>query len=246
MATQTDYAAHLRNLPTSQWDDYLRANSGLPGARANLALAQAVADVGDEATFRHLLTYDAASAPTNTADEFLALCGTVGYGKLLVEHDPVVLETLRTCANDSRWRVREGVAMAFQRFGDHDFGALIDMLETWINGTLLEQRAVAGALCEPRLLKNPDEVARILHMLDEITAQIPAVTDRKAEDFIALRKGLAYCWSVAVAALPEQGKPLMEKWLASSDKDIRWLMKENLKKDRLKRMDAVWVEKWIR
>ncbi|MBA3873794.1 MAG: hypothetical protein H0X30_32070, partial [Anaerolineae bacterium] len=60
------------------------------------------------------------------------------------------------------------------------------------------------------------------------------------------RKGLAYCWSVAVAALPEQGKPLMEKWLASSDKDIRWLMRENLKKDRLKRMDSAWVDRSLK
>jgi hypothetical protein len=36
----------------------------------------------------------------------------------------------------------------------------------------------------------------------------------------------------------------MEKWLASSDKDIQWIMRENLKKARLARMDAAWVEKW--
>ena len=35
----------------------------------------------------------------------------------------------------------------------------------------------------------------------------------------------------------------MEKWLTSSDKDIRWIMKENLKKNRLVRMDADWVKK---
>jgi hypothetical protein len=61
-----------------------------------------------------------------------------------------------------------------------------------------------------------------------------------------LRKGVAYCRSIEIAALPKQGKFLMEKWLASPDKDIRCLMKENLKKDRLKRMDSVWVAKWER
>ena len=55
--------------------------------------------------------------------------------------------------------------------------------------------------------------------------------------FKTLRQGLGYCWSVAVAALPEAGKPLMEKWLASADPDIRWIMRENLKKNRLVRMD---------
>jgi hypothetical protein len=36
----------------------------------------------------------------------------------------------------------------------------------------------------------------------------------------------------------------MEKWFASADKDIRWIMRENLKKSRLARLDAAWVAKW--
>ena len=46
---------------------------------------------------------------------------------------------------------------------------------------------------------------------------------------------------MAVAALPDVGKPLMEKWLGSDDPDIRWIMRENLKKNRLAKMDAAWV-----
>jgi hypothetical protein len=49
---------------------------------------------------------------------------------------------------------------------------------------------------------------------------------------------------VAVAALPDAGKAFMEKWLAKSDKDIQWIMQENLKKNRLVRMEAPWVEYW--
>jgi predicted NAD/FAD-dependent oxidoreductase len=59
---------------------------------------------------------------------------------------------------------------------------------------------------------------------------------------VALRKGLAYCWSVALVANPESGKQMMEKWLEDSDKDIRWIMRENLKKNRLIRMDFAWVQ----
>jgi hypothetical protein len=36
----------------------------------------------------------------------------------------------------------------------------------------------------------------------------------------------------------------MEKWLVTPDKDIRWIMLENLKKNRLVRVDADWVKKW--
>jgi hypothetical protein len=84
----------------------------------------------------------------------------------------------------------------------------------------------------------------VLRLLDKITASLRKVQDRKSEDFMTLRKGLGYCWSVAVAALPDEGKPLMDKWLADTDKDIRWIMKENLKKNRLARVDAGWVIKW--
>jgi hypothetical protein len=70
------------------------------------------------------------------------------------------------------------------------------------------------------------------------------IQDRKSADFKALRMGLGYCWSVAVAALPVHGKKKMEKWFSSSDKDIVWIMKENLKRDRLKRIDDKWVSRW--
>ncbi len=63
----------------------------------------------------------------------------------------------------------------------------------------------------------------------------------KRDEFKTLRQGLGYCWSVVVAALPAQGKGTMERWLSSTDKDVRWIMKENLKKKRLVRMDQAWV-----
>ena len=79
--------------------------------------------------------------------------------------------------------------------------------------------------------------------MDRITASM--VTDNKSpdEDYKVLRQGMGYCWSVAVAALPDVGKTMMERWLRCDDKDIRWIMKENLKKNRLVKMDADWVKK---
>ena len=44
--------------------------------------------------------------------------------------------------------------------------------------------------------------------------------------FQALRKALGYGWSVAVAAYPNEGKPVFDHWLNSKDKDVRWVMKE--------------------
>jgi hypothetical protein len=122
--------------------------------------------------------------------------------------------------------------------------ALIADMRAWADGSPYEQRAAAAALCEPRLLKTAEYARATLEILETITAAIEQNHHRKSEDFIALKKGLAYCWSVAVAALPQEGKPYMEHWLASADPDIRWIMKENLSKNRLERVDPQWVEHW--
>ena len=242
MTKADDYRATLRS--PEDWDAYLLKESGLPGPRGNLELAQAVADEGDRGLFERYLTYTPDKAPTNSPYEFLAFCGAVGLGRLLAEGDRGLLVPLRSLASDPRWRMREGVAMALQRLGDADMDVLLAEMRGWAKGTRLEQRAAAAALCEPRLLKRQEHARATLEMLDTITASLEGAHDRHSEDFLALRKGLGYCWSVAVAALPAEGKAMMEKGLANADPDIGWIMKENLKKTRLVRMDAEWVQKW--
>jgi hypothetical protein len=95
------------------------------------------------------------------------------------------------------------------------------------------------------LLFQAEHAHAVLEILDGITSSIEMMELRQSDDFRTLRKGLAYCWSVAVAALPTEGKSLMEKWLVKLDKDIQWIMKENLRKSRLTRMDSNWVRKWL-
>ena len=98
-------------------------------------------------------------------------------------------------------------------------------------------------MCEPRLLGQNQYAREVLGILDKITAGIEQADYRRSEEFLTLRQGLGYCWSVAVVSLPVEGKALMEKWLVNSDRDVRWIMRENLKKARLVRMDAEWVKK---
>ena len=247
MTKSDEYRARLRSLKS--WDAYLLQESGLPGPRGNLELAQVVEDEGDPALFRRYLAYTSEQAPVNSPYEFLAFCGVVGLGRVVAESGGMganreLVEVLRGCASDPRWRLREGVAMALQRIGEADMDGLLVEMDAWSRGTPLEQRAAAAALCEPRLLCQPEQVRQVLQILDHITASIADVQERRSPDFLALRKGLGYCWSVAVAALPDEGKAYMERWLADPDKDIRWIMRENLKKKRLARLDADWVEKW--
>ncbi len=237
-----DYRKTLRSL--KDWEPFLLKNSGLPGPRGNIELGQAVADEGDKKLFTRLISFNAKVAPVNTQQEFLAFCGTVGFGRLAAEGDTGAMKILRRQASDPRWRTREAVAMGLQRVGDKDMVRLLDEMDEWSKGNPLEQRAAVAALCEPRLLNDKKHTARTLLILDVVTRAILKITDRKSEEFQALKKGLGYCWSVAVAALPREGKAMIEKWFVSDDRDIQWIMKENLKKDRLARADAAWVKKW--
>ncbi len=108
-------------------------------------------------------------------------------------------------------------------------------MQAWAGGGFYEQRAAAAALCEPRLLAAPANAAAVLELLDRITHGIAESTpaERKSEPFRTLRQALGYCWSVAVAAEPGAGVPAMERWLADPDPDVRWIMRENLKKKRI-------------
>ena len=239
MTKLDDYRYALRDLDT--WDAYLLAESGLPGPRGNIELANAVADEGDEALFHRYLAYDADTAPTNTPEEFLAFCGALGLGRLIADGRADLVPRLRRLSEDPRWRTREAVAMALQRWGDADMDGLLAEMRTWSGGSALERRAAAAGLCEPRLLRDAGHAAQVLEILDAMTASIAGDEQRRSDAFRALRKGLGYCWSVAVAAAPDAGKPMMESWLDSDDEDVRWIMRQNLAKKRLERIDPEWV-----
>ena len=110
-------------------------------------------------------------------------------------------------------------------------------------GTRLEQRAAAAGLCEPVLLTDEVVADGVLAMLDTITATLSEAGDRRTVEYAALKKALGHGWSVAVVAAPARGKRQMEQWSASANPDIHWIMRENIKKNRFVRLDAVWVER---
>ena len=242
MGKREQYRETLRSL--GNWEPYLLEHSGLPGPRGNLELADAVADLGSEEQFLSFLRHDSMVAPTNTPQEFLAFCGAVGLGELVSQGRTDLLPRFREAASDERWRMREAVARGLQRWGRVDMEGLLGEMTGWAGGTLLERRAAVAALCEPSLLGDETQARRVLLMLNEITAGLLDETDRRCDAFRVLRKALGYCWSVAVVALPQVGRELMAKWFPCEDRDVRWVMKENLRKARLARMDGAWVTLW--
>jgi hypothetical protein len=202
-----------------------------------------VAEEASEEQAARLEAWDPSRAPAGSREEYLACCGVAALGPLLAAGRPDLLERLRRHASDPRWRVREAVAIALQRWGDDDLPALHRAVRDWAGGgtppgtaSRLEQRAAAAALCEPRLLRTRGAAAAALEVLDAITATVEGAGDRREEAFRTLRQALGYCWSVAVAADPEAGLPRFERWAASPDPDLRWIVRENLRKQRLRRL----------
>lgn len=242
MSKIDEYRETLKSL--ADWTPYLLQESGLPGPRGNLELAHTVAQIGSREQFETFLRVPLELSPTNDPHEFLVFCGVLGLGKLAAEGDHEQIARLRSYASDPRWRVREGVATALQLLGDVDMPLLLREMSAWSEGNWLEKRAAAAALAEPRLLKQAEAARGALKVIDSITSAMSASKDRASEDFRVLRQAMGYCWSVLVAALPTEGKSMMEKWLASEDKDIRWVMRENLKKNRLLKADPAWVAEW--
>ncbi len=131
-------------------------NSNLPGPRANLTLLEVFSGElrrlceGSPERFWRLSVQLCAAT-----DEFVAMCGARGVGKVGGSSDsyyPKALTKLRSLASDSRWRVREAVAMSLQ-------GLIVDRrvapsdLEAWVtDGTWFEMRAVAAAAPEEGFL----------------------------------------------------------------------------------------------
>ena len=229
-------------LEASNRIQYVLDHSNLPGPRGNLELMFAVQDVGDELFFKKCLEYNELKAPTNTPGEFVATCGTAGLGKLIAEGKTEYFKQLKILAADNRWRVREGVAFALQYLGKRDMHLLLAEMGKWKTDNLFVQRAVVAGLCDPVLLKNQNHAGQVLNILVEITNNIQKIENRKDESFRVLKKGLAYGLSVAVVAFPEKGKQAFAVLAKMEDKDIQRILKENLKKNRLVKMDATWVK----
>jgi hypothetical protein len=230
-------------------EEYLLSHSNLPGPRGNIELAAAFGDVvGDYARqgrgveqlwarCTRMTEESADEAPVNDPREFLPFCGSVGLGAigsiLAAFYDPA-LDTLRPLSRDSRWRMREAVCFALQRLAMAHRRQMLQALAGWISdGNPLEMRAVAATVAEPAILQDRATAAAALELHREILDQVFKLKDRKSEAFRVLRKGLGYTLSVVVRALPDEGFAFMAELVERQDRDVDWIVRQNLKKNRL-------------
>ncbi|HEY43035.1 MAG TPA: hypothetical protein G4O11_03535 [Anaerolineae bacterium] len=229
--------------------DYVISNSNLPGPRANLELADAFSDALREyaqeesqkcwALCMRMIETTAEEATVNTPQEFVPFCGAVGIGSIgstqpaFFDH---AIVTLRGLAKDSRWRMREAVRMGLQRLAATRARDTLMVIEDWIGeGDWLEMRAVVATIAEPSLLQDEEMATRALELHRKIFDRMLAARGRKTEQFLVMRKALGYTLSVVVHAIPREGFEFMAQLLASQDEDVKWILKQNVKKKRLER-----------
>lgn len=228
-------------LETKDVETYLLSNSGLPGPRSNLELLYVAAAACDEPLLRKWLAIPQEEAPENTPRVYLQCIAIVSLGRLILQQEQQSdINALRNYANDDRWRIREGVAMALQTIGKENTHLLAQITEPWLDGSLHELRAIAAAWAEPVLLKSEFAQQTALTFMDQITLRFQQDKSEDKEARRILKKGLEYCWSVIVAANFTDGKVVFEKWFFS-DANIQKIMLVNLTKKRLSRIDPDWV-----
>jgi hypothetical protein len=214
----------------------LEKESKLPGPSANLSLLrQFIKEATPEQAALCLSIFDK-KPDANSPATFVAMCGVAACG------NP---EIFRKAANSDNWRLREAAVFGLQNLGLNNVDSLYAVFESWENANLLEKRCIAATLCEPALIKTEEMAAKILGVLNEYMEIIELEKNTKSEEYRVFKKAMGYCISVVIAANPEKGKEFFEEWMRSPSLEIRWVLSENLKKDRLRKMDSNWVDAQI-
>jgi hypothetical protein len=226
--------------------------SGLPGPRFNLRLvtsfARAVGAIVVRpdpavAALEKLLDGWAALSPKDAPGDrpavILPCAAHAAYGEVgAVRPDwwSDEMTKLRRGAADPRWRVREVVAQALQRLLDADWSRTVEALDEWAaDDHPLVVRAAAASVAEPPLLRAADRARSALDVQRRAVDRYRSYpTDqRRSEGAKVLRQALGFTVGVAVAATGDF--TLLEDLAASSDRDLRWIVRQNLGKSRLNR-----------
>jgi hypothetical protein len=224
--------------------DYLKENSRLPGPRANLELLYQFIENATDTEIDNCMSI-ADSITLNSPSEFVLFCGVAALiKKTAILHGTVDID-LTKYSNHESWRIRESVCFGFQWAKPYlTPDEMMENLSKLKNGTALDKRAYFATLCDPILLNDYVRPSDVLADLLEITVECFNMSEKLDSDMTVLRKALGYCWSVAICADETLGKQTFDKLLNYSDsKHILWIVKENLKKNRLIKLDTDWVER---
>ena len=244
------FAKLLQQNDQEQIIDYIKRNSNLPGPRGNLEMAFAFRDtissqIPSKANeLMQLCTeftnFDSLVAPTNDPMEMVPFCGIIGIGRIgsLNEFHTKCLELVHFHATDERWRMREGIAMALSDLIGSHSEETISQLEIWMqDADWLIYRGIVAGFAEPKILRDEYISKTALRFHDRILEQVLMNENSKNEEFKVLVKALKYTVSVVAAVDPEAGFTFIDKWIRKKSKLISSIIKSNLQKNRLIKLD---------
>lgn len=232
-------------------ESHLLDFSNLPSKRGNIELAFSFADYvevnyGNDKSkvfnyCRRLISENNEVKKDKGNEEFLPFCAIVALGrigKIDQNKKDEVLEVLKENAKDGRWRIREAVAMAIQELMDVNPKGTIEKLKKWADeDNYLIHRAVLAGLAEPRLMKNKEIARASLEIHKEIIEKVEKEKNSKDIEYKVLVKGLCYTLSVTITGIEGEGFSCLEELMNKNNPIITKIVRENLKKDRLKRLN---------
>ena len=249
MNKREEYLQALRSCDLSKeaLELYLLENSNLPGKRGNLELAFSFGEYIEQiypsnSSFCYQFCLNVISeynAQKNEIgnEEFLPFCSIVALGHIgkTDQHKRVeILHIIKENAKDSRWRIREAVAVAIQELVAIDVSETLAELRKWIQDkNYLINRAIVAGLAEPRLMKNSSTAKESLDIHKKIIEMV-ASEESRSEEYKVLVQGLCYTLSVIITGIQDEGFEYLEQLVNNANPTIRKIARENLKKNRLR------------
>jgi hypothetical protein len=236
---------------------FLLARSGLPGPRANLELAAALADLFERQapgreTWGMLIDWSSLrpdEAPANARRVFLPFAALQAMGAChhasAPERRAEAVRALKRAARDPRWRIREAAVFGFQRIAGRDFRFVRDPFSEWYEASgMFEKRCILVALAHPPLLEREGAVELALELAGRAMREIARLPPSagRTEECRVLRKGLEFAPSVYAAADPDRGFAALAEWAREEAVEVKKIVASNLRKARLARRFPERVE----
>jgi len=230
--------------------DFLIANSGLPGPRANLTLAAEVGKLiaGDWAAKREYLKGLICSWSAS-GDDYLMFVAHSTIGHVLSSNlgeaewaIPILYE-----ANFSPlWRAREGVTFALEALLEERAELALNLINEWCKShhPILVRNSIV-ALAHPTQLRKNRAQLDALERYNNVGMEIVAKAVDPGDDTKMLAKSLGFTLSVAAEA-DEGYLDQFDGWIDGNVKAWRTIIRENLTKVRISKKYPASVEAFLR
>jgi hypothetical protein len=203
---------------------------GLPGPRANAGVVAAFANecsargARADALVTKMATLDVDAAPGASKYEIIPMCGVAALGARAATDAAAMraLATLHDCAEDLRFRVRDGVAEALARIGEARGEALVHDLASWMDG-YFHAAAVLRAMTDPKWLTRIGSAGAVVERLDE-GFELVKNAPRAAARYPGFKSLIEVLCVAPAEAAARFGVPVFEmlaRWSATKDPALR-------------------------